>query len=214
MTGRRDLNGVIMKLNVPTTLTLIRLVLSPLILPVLLVNFLPYNSLLINICMALVFVGFSLTDFFDGYLARKNGQETALGTILDPIADKFLFYSTLIALLVAHKIFFFWVVILIGREFFMMGLRQVALEHHFSVPVSAFGKYKTALQMSCLTFIILNPYHAAGYSFQGLGLWNVIESVLLFLTISFSVVSAKTYFDNFMRQFNRLALYQNKKDAQ
>lgn len=203
-----------MKLNVPISLTLIRLILSPLILPVLLVNFLPYNSLLINCIMALVFVGFSLTDFFDGYLARKNGQETALGTILDPIADKFLFYSTLIALSAAHKIFFFWVVILIGREFFMMGLRQVALEHHFSVPVSGLGKYKTALQMSCLTFIILNPYHPVGYSFHGLGLWNVIESGLLFLTISFSVFSAKTYFDSFMRQFNRLVGSSYKKDIQ
>lgn len=200
-----------MKLNTPTILTLIRLILSPLILPLLLVHFLPYNSLIVNIFMALVFVGFSLTDFFDGYLARKNGQETALGTILDPIADKFLFYSTLIALLVAHKIFFFWVVILIGREFFMMGLRQVALEHHFSVPVSSFGKYKTALQMSCLTFIILNPYHSAGWHMQGLGVWNVIESGLLFITISLSVLSAKSYYHAFMVQFSKVAVHTSKK---
>ena len=201
-----------MKLNTPTILTLIRLILSPLVLPVLLVHFLPYNSLIMNILMALVFVGFSLTDFFDGYLARKNGQETALGTVLDPIADKFLFYSTLIALLVAHKIFFFWVVILIGREFFMMGLRQVALEHHFSVPVSSFGKYKTALQMSCLTFIILNPYHGMGLSTHGFGLWNVIESSLLFVTIAFSVISAKSYYHAFMMQFKKVSFHNIKKD--
>lgn len=190
-----------MKINIPTTLTLIRLTLSPLVLPLLLVHFLPYDSLLINSFLALVFIAFSLTDFFDGYLARKNGQETALGTILDPIADKFLFYSTLIALLVAHKIFFFWVVILIGREFFMMGLRQVALEHHFSVPVSSFGKYKTALQVVCLTWIILNPYHALGLQLRGNGVWNIIESCLLFLTIVSSVISAKAYYHAFMIQF-------------
>ncbi len=201
-----------MKLNTPTILTLIRLTLSPLVLPILLVHFLPYNSLTINILMALVFIGFSLTDFFDGYLARKNGQETPLGSILDPIADKFLFYSTLIALLVAHKIFFFWVVILIGREFFMMGLRQVALEHHFSVPVSSFGKYKTALQMSCLTFIILNPYHDMGLSTHGHGLWNLIEAGLLFVTIGFSVISAKAYYHAFMRQFNKLSFHNLKED--
>lgn len=199
-----------MNLNTPTILTLIRLILSPLILPILLVHFLPYNNLFINSFLALVFVGFSLTDFFDGYLARKNGQETALGTILDPIADKFLFYSTLIALLVAHKIFFFWVVLLIGREFFMMGLRQVALENHFSVPVSPFGKYKTALQMGCLTFIILNPYHDMGW--QGRGLWNGIESSLLFITISFSLLSAKSYYHAFMIQFNKVALHTSKKE--
>lgn len=198
--------------NLPTVLTLIRLILSPLILPLLLVHFLPYNSLLVNMLMALVFIGFSLTDFFDGYLARRNGQETALGTILDPIADKFLFYSTLIALLVAHKIFFFWVVVLIGREFFMMGLRQVALEYNFSVPVSSFGKYKTALQMSCLTFIILNPYHAVGWQVHGQGLWNVIESCLLWTTIGFSVISAKSYYHSFMVQFNKVFIHSHPKD--
>ena len=201
-----------MILNLPTILTLIRLILSPLVLPILLVHFLPYNSLFINVLMALVFIGFSLTDFFDGYLARKHGQETALGTILDPIADKFLFYSTLIALLVAHKIFFFWVVILIGREFFMMGLRQVALEHHFSVPVSSFGKYKTALQMGCLTFIILNPYHDIGWQMHGLGLWNVIESGLLWITIGLSVASAKSYYHAFMIQFSKVSIHSLRKD--
>lgn len=198
-----------MNLTAPLVLTLIRLILSPLVLPLLLVHFLPYNSLFINAILALIFVGFSLTDFFDGYLARRNGQESALGSILDPIADKFLFYSTLIALLVAHKIFFFWVVLLIGREFFMMGLRQVALENHFSVPVSSFGKYKTALQMTCLTFIILNPYHELELQLHGNGVWNVIEAILLGLTILFSVSSAKMYFNNFMSQFKRLHGYQS-----
>lgn len=201
-----------MSFNLPIILTLIRLILSPLILPVLLVHLLPYNNIIINVFLALVFVGFSLTDFFDGYLARRNGQETALGSILDPIADKFLFYSTLIALLVAHKIFFFWVVILIGREFFMMGLRQVALEHRFSVPVSSFGKYKTALQMSCLTFIILNPYHTIGWRMEGPGLWNVIESLVLWITVGFSVFSAKSYYHAFMIRFSKILISSKPKD--
>src|ERR1700722_2587731 len=129
--------------NTPTILTLIRLILSPLVLPVLFVYLLPYNNIYINILLALLFIAFSLTDFLDGYLARKYSQETALGSVLDPIADKFLVYSTLLALAVVNKLFFFWVVLLIGREFFMMGLRQVALENNFSVKVSSLGKTKT-----------------------------------------------------------------------
>jgi CDP-diacylglycerol--glycerol-3-phosphate 3-phosphatidyltransferase len=158
--------------------------------------------MLLNLLMAIVFIAFSLTDFFDGYLARKNGQQTILGTVLDPIADKFLCYSTLIALLVAGKIFFFWVVILIGREFFMMGLRQIALEHNFSVPVSLFGKYKTAFQMVCLTFVIVNPYQEIGFHFYGHGLWNVVESILVWSTVILSVWSAKSYYQSFMKQLH------------
>jgi len=187
--------------NLPTKLTLIRLALSPIVLPFLFVYLLPLNNFLLNIVLGLVFVGFSLTDFFDGYLARKYDQETALGTILDPIADKFLLYSALIALLVAQKIFFFWVIILIGREFFMMGLRQVALEHNFSVHVSSLGKLKTAFQMICLIFIIVNPYQAVGLGFHGQALCNSIELALIFVAVSLSVISALFYYRSFIKQF-------------
>ncbi len=169
--------------------------------PLLLVYLLPFNYVWLNILLGLVFAAFSLTDFFDGYLARKYRQETALGTILDPLADKFLTFSTLIALVVAHKIFFLWVVILIGREFFMMGLRQVALENSFSIKVSILGKIKTTLLMSCLTLIIVNPYQAAGIRFHGVGLWNLIEHILLLSTIALSVFSAYRYYQVFMTQF-------------
>ncbi len=64
--------------------------------PLLLITFLPVNRLEINFVLAIIFLGFSVTDFLDGYLARHFHQETALGKLLDPIADKFLVYSTLI----------------------------------------------------------------------------------------------------------------------
>jgi CDP-diacylglycerol--glycerol-3-phosphate 3-phosphatidyltransferase len=96
----------VLSINTPTRLTLIRLIFSPLFLPLVLVYFLPYNNQIINGILALVFVLLSLTDFFDGYLARKYNQETALGRALDPLADKFLFFSTLIALVTIQKVFF------------------------------------------------------------------------------------------------------------
>jgi CDP-diacylglycerol--glycerol-3-phosphate 3-phosphatidyltransferase len=182
--------------TLPNILTLIRLVLSPLALPVLLVYLLPLNILWINISLALLFVVFGITDYFDGYFARRYAQESLIGGLLDPIADKFLLYSTLIGLLAANKIYFFWVVLLIGREFFIMGLRLVALEHKYSIPVSYLAKFKTAVTMICLTYIIYNPYHQLGL--MGAFRANLIEYALLATAISLSLFTAKQYFDGFM----------------
>lgn len=179
-------------LNVPTWLTIIRLAVSPLLLPVLFVWFLPQNSFGINVVLALVFIMFGLTDFFDGYLARRYCQETLLGKVLDPIADKFLVYSTLVALQAIGKIYYYWVVLLIGREFFVMGLRLIALEYKTSVPVSYGGKLKTMIQMILLVVLILNPYQALGLF--GAPVWNGGEYLLLMTTMVLSLYSAWDYY--------------------
>lgn len=187
--------------NLPTSLTLIRLVLSPLILPLFFVYFLPYNFLPLNIVLGFVFVLFGLTDFFDGFLARKYNQETELGRMLDPIADKFLVYSTLISMLVLNRIYFYWVVLLIGREFFMMGLRFIALSYHLQLPVSHGAKIKTAIQMLFLTILIVNPYHADGLFAAP---WiNGIEYGLLVIVLVLAYITTKQYYDAFMQQYNR-----------
>lgn len=188
--------------RVPNYLTLFRLIFSPLLFPLLLVYLLPLNAPFINALLALLFILVSLTDFFDGYLARKFKQESLVGRILDPIADKFLIYATLIALLAVHKIFFYWVVILIGREFFVMGLRHVAAAHNFEVPVLPFSKIKTAFQMILLTWMIANPYQAAG--FEGAPLWNIGQAVVLFATIVLSLYSATRYYQLFMKKFKAI----------
>lgn len=185
------------KHNVPNFLTIIRLVGSPLFLPLLIVYLLPYNFFWLNCVIAALFSLFALTDFFDGYLARRFNQETAFGRVLDPIADKFLLYATLVALLAAHKIFFYWVILFIGREFFMMGLRHIALENNFSVPVSLFGKIKTAFQMIMICVIILNPYQELGLA-GALG-WNGTELLLILVALALSLGSAKQYYHVFMR---------------
>lgn len=182
--------------NVPNLLTLFRLICSPLFLPILIVYGLPYNNVYINGFVAVLFALFSLTDFFDGYLARALKQETFLGKLLDPIADKFLLYATLVSLLAAKKIFFYWVLVLVGREFFMMGLRQIAAEHNFSVKVSLLGKLKTALQMCTLLLIIFNPYQELG--FLGAFSWNGLELFLLSATTGVSLLSAQRYYCAFV----------------
>jgi CDP-diacylglycerol--glycerol-3-phosphate 3-phosphatidyltransferase len=189
-------------INFPTFLTLIRLVLSPLMLPILFVYLLPYNIAWINYSLAMLFVFFSLTDFFDGYLARRLQQETSLGKILDPIADKFLIYSTLVSLLAIGKIYFYWVILLVGREFFMMGLRHIALEHNFTVPVSWLGKIKTVVQMVFLTVVIVNPYNQL--HLWDAPCWNGLELILLILSLYLSLASAQRYYVAFMKEFRRV----------
>jgi CDP-diacylglycerol--glycerol-3-phosphate 3-phosphatidyltransferase/cardiolipin synthase len=168
--------------------------------PLLLITFLPLNNITINGVLALTFGLLGLTDFFDGYLARLRGQETALGRLLDPIADKFLVYSTLIALVHTQKLFFYWAIIIIGREFFVMGLREIALFHGFHVPVSCRGKLKTVFQMIWLTFVILNPAQqlACKASF-----WNIAETLLLAITLFLTTYSALMYARDFGRQWQQ-----------
>lgn len=184
-------------LNFPTKLTLIRLIVSPLILPLLIVFIVPAQSLIANTCVAIFFSLLCLTDFFDGYIARKFRQETVFGKVLDPIADKFLVYSTLIALLAINKIYFYWVVILIGREFFVMGLRLIAAEYGIQVPVSKGGKLKTTVQMILLVILILNPYQE--YGLKNAWHWNGIEQLFLGLTLFMSITSAYQYYRGFIK---------------
>jgi CDP-diacylglycerol--glycerol-3-phosphate 3-phosphatidyltransferase len=185
-------------INTPTILTLVRLVLSPIVMPGLIISLVPLNSPWYNILLAFVFVTLSLTDFLDGYIARSYGQETSLGCLLDPIADKFLVCSTIIALVALKKIFFYWAIIIIGREFFVMGIREIALYHGFRVHVSSFGKLKTVTQMIFLTIVMLNPaYHI---KFQ-LTLWKIVEAFFLVSTLGLTVLSAVLYYREFVRQW-------------
>lgn len=183
-------------LSLPMFLTFIRLIGSPLLLSFFLVYLLPYNIFWLNCSLAVLFFLFGLTDFFDGYLARKYNQVSKNGAMLDHVADKFLLYSTLISLVAAQKLYFFWAIIWIGREFFIMTLRQIALENNFSISVSSYGKLKTATQIICLTFIILNPHQTYYLSVSS---WNTIEILLLSFSTFLSIGSAYNYFVDFLR---------------
>lgn len=186
-------------LTLPNILTLIRLIISPLALPLLLVYLLPFNNIWVNGFLAVLFIIFSLTDFFDGYLARRYNAESFIGKLLDPIADKFLLYATFVSLLSADKLFFYWVILFVGREFFIMGLRILALEHAFSIPVTKMAKIKTAVQMITITFIIFNPYQPLGL-IKGFW-WNGTELIMLCVTLFLSLYTARQYFRSFVTQF-------------
>jgi len=189
------------QISLPLKLTLIRLVGSPFVLPFCLVYLLPFNLFWLNCSLAAFFLFFGLTDFLDGYFARKYHQTSTVGAMLDPIADKFLLYATLVSLVAVHKLYFFWAIVWIGREFLIMALRQIALENSFSVAVSSWGKIKTVLQIVCLAVVIANPYQAIGFDAFW---WNGMELSFLIVSTGLSLISAYSYFFTFSRQLESL----------
>lgn len=184
--------------SVATQLTLIRLLASLICLAPLAFWLLPYNHPVLNILVALIFAALCFTDFLDGYYARKYNQTTKLGAALDHIADKFLTSSTMIALLAVGKIYFLWVIIFIGRDLFIMGLRQIALENNFSLPVDYLGKAKTACLMLLLAWVIVNPYQEAVCS--AAFFWQQTEIVLLTVSLLLTILSAYSYGRSFLQQ--------------
>jgi CDP-diacylglycerol---glycerol-3-phosphate 3-phosphatidyltransferase len=182
--------------SLPMILTYVRLIGAPLVLPFFLIYLSPYNIAWLNYSLASIFFLFGLTDFFDGYIARRYNQVTQVGALLDHVADKFLLYSTLVALVSAHKLYFFWAIIWIGREFFIMTLRQVALERNTLITVSSYGKLKTVLQITCLGIVIANPNQHLPLLFS---YWNVAELSMLVAATGASVMSAYYYWHAFRR---------------
>ena len=168
------------KITFPTYLTLFRLIGAPVAVPFFIVHFAPQNNCIINLFIAALFLFFGLTDFLDGFFARKYGQETKLGAALDHIADKFLIFSALVALLAVGKISYMWVIALIGREFFVMGLREIALENNMKIRVSSWGKLKTVIHIMLITWLIIHPMQLAeNYIFNAIQLLLLVVSVII-----------------------------------
>ncbi len=173
--------------TIPMLLTLVRLF-SPLVMPFLILYFWPDFSFVSHLLLMVVFMLLALTDVLDGYLARRFGEVTKLGQILDPIADKFLIISSLFALFAVGAIGFVWVLIIVLREIFVMAIRYIACEHGATIPVSRLSKIKTWLQLILILFL-LSPL---GMSYQPLV--YTFYFVLLFAIITCSFYAAYTYY--------------------
>jgi len=147
--------------NLPNRLTIFRVLLIPVIVTsnlIIISNwefFNPYHYHL-GYLAAWTFVAASVTDFFDGYIARKRGIVTVFGSFLDPIADKFLVVSSLILLQSLNLVPALLVIILVLREIYITALRLLAMEKGFTVPVDSSGKWKTALQMVAIPMLMAN----------------------------------------------------------
>jgi len=166
-----------LKLNLPTLLTLSRIVLIPVFV---------FSVYLHPIFGALIFSIASLTDFLDGYFARRSGDITTFGIILDPIADKFLVISALIVLVDMERLAAWIAIIIIVREFLVTGLRVVALSKDIIIPAELGGKIKTGVQIAAVLCLILNR------SLFNINLYD-IGIVLIWLALVLSIVSGVKY---------------------
>lgn len=144
-----------MRLTLPTLLTLTRIVAIPFIVGVF---YLPIQSETANLAAALMFICFALTDWLDGFLARRLGQTSAFGAFLDPVADKFLVCACLLILVYLARVDVFVALIIIGREIAISALREwmAKIGASGSVAVHMVGKIKTTVQMVALPFLLYN----------------------------------------------------------
>ncbi|MGE3519984.1 MAG: CDP-diacylglycerol--glycerol-3-phosphate 3-phosphatidyltransferase [Vicinamibacterales bacterium] len=182
-------------MNLPNSLSVTRIFLVPLLVVVLLTKF--EGRMILGVRKELVgaaiFGVASLTDWLDGFLARRRGQVTPLGQFIDPFADKLLTIAAFISLVQMGLAPAWMVAIIIGREFAVTALRALAHARGVSVPASPLGKIKMAAQVVAILALILGQDHLRGGVVIGqAALWVVVVSAL---------VSATDYF----RRFGALA---------
>ena len=174
----------------PNHLTVIRIVIIPLVALFLLINTdLSRWIALFLYCLA------GLTDFFDGYIARKTGQSSALGRFLDPIADKLLVATIIIILIIMgdrmdglSAVNAFAGIIIVLREITVSGLREYLAEIKISVPVSSLAKWKTAFQLLSLGFLIIGSEASPKFIPSG-----DIGVFLLWISAIFTIVTGQNY---------------------
>ncbi len=166
-------------MNLPNSLTLMRIFLIPVFVLILLIR-IPYGDYF----AAAIFTVAALTDSLDGYLARKWHQITKLGIILDPIADKLLITAALISLVELGRIPGWIVIIILGREFAVSGLRVVKAEEGIIIPASKLGKIKTISQIVAVILIILEKAYQP-FIKAPLGQWALYFAVVITLVSGF-----------------------------
>jgi CDP-diacylglycerol--glycerol-3-phosphate 3-phosphatidyltransferase len=184
-------------MNLPNSLTVLRIFFVPLLVVVLLTrqpNFdfwgLPIHF---EVWGVLILLMAAATDVMDGYIARKRGEITTLGILLDPIADKLLISAAFISLVQMGLVPAWMVVIIIGREFIVVGLREIASVEGLVIPASPLGKTKMILQVLAGCAVILTAKYT---SLKLLGI------VLMWLVVLSAVASAIHYFQMFWSQID------------
>lgn len=178
-------------MNLPNSLTVTRIFLVPLLVVVLLTKFEGHQILGVpkEFVGAAIFALASLTDWADGYLARRRKQITPLGQVIDPLADKLLTSAALISLVQMDLAQSWMVAVIIGREFAVTTLRSLAYARGVAMPASPLGKIKMVAQVVAILALILAHGRMRGFYLVGqTALWVVVVTAL---------VSAADYFRRF-----------------
>src|SRR5438093_13687397 len=182
-------------MNVPNSLTIARIFFVPLLVAALVgksVAVTVGGFVITNEWLALaIFLAAAVTDLLDGYLARRWGQVTTIGTLLDPIADKLLISAALISLVQVHAVPAWMVILIVGREFAISGLRSIAAAEGYTIKASDLGKTKMIAQVVAISFLLLSIRHPNLAPLANWMMWGVVV---------FSVASAVDYFRKFWRK--------------
>ena len=174
-------------LTLPNGLTVIRVLAIPLIIVMLF-----YAGERYQFITALLFLLVAVTDTMDGYLARRRGLVTTLGKFLDPLADKLLIVAALIALIPTRGVSTSTVIIIVGREIAVTGLRGIAVSQGMVIAASALGKYKTVLEVVAIFLLIL------GGNYLSLDIHQIGMGLLLAAMV-LAVYSGVSYFKHFLK---------------
>lgn len=177
-------------LNVPNVLTLARILLIPVFI-ILFVNPTPDQSL----AAAIIFAVAAVTDMLDGYIARRTGQVTKLGKLLDPLADKLLVLSALILLMNVERVSALVVLLIVARELAVTGIRAIAAGEGMIIAAETTGKYKMALQVVAIILLILE-----GTGLAELGNMHLAGMFTLCLSLVLGYVSGGQYVWSFWKQ--------------
>ncbi|HEY0590617.1 MAG TPA: CDP-diacylglycerol--glycerol-3-phosphate 3-phosphatidyltransferase [Thermoanaerobaculia bacterium] len=176
-------------LNLPNALTVFRIFLVPFLVVVLLTKFEGREY----VGLAIFWLA-SLTDYFDGFLARRQKKVTKLGMLLDPIADKLLRSAAFISLVELGLAPAWMIVVIIGREFAVSGLRSIAAQQGVTIAASPLGKWKMISQVVAISILILG---------HELGEFIKLGEVALWIVVLFAIGSMVDYFAKFWREVIR-----------
>ena len=167
-------------MNTPNKLTIARMILVPFFVLFILTG--SGGDANRYICLA-IFVVASITDWFDGYLARKNNLVTNFGKFMDPLADKLLVCSALICMIELDRLPAWFVIIIIAREFIISGFRLIAAENGVVIAANYWGKFKTVSQMVMIILLILNFG----------GVFEILTQIFVWISLALTVISLITY---------------------
>lgn len=168
-------------MNLPNKLTILRTIMIPVFLIFL---YIPGLGMTGDVLAAAIFVLASFTDLLDGKIARKYNLVTNFGKFMDPLADKLLVCSALIALVDLDRIPAWVVIIIIAREFIISGFRLIASDNGVVIAASYWGKFKTTFQMIMIILLILNidyPYS------------NIINMFIMYIALALTIISLLDY---------------------
>ena len=183
--------------TIPNLLTLFRIFVTPLFF----ILFFYFPTKVFSLLASLLFALASLTDFLDGYIARRWNLETSLGKFLDPLADKLLVAVALIMLIPLDRVPSWMVAVIIGREILVTGLRVVAVTEGMVIAASRLGKYKTVLQiLSVICLLIHYEYQLKIQSSYFLVNFHEMGLGLLWIAMFVTVWSGIDYFRKFFKQ--------------